>query len=433
MIAIDNEFKNLIPPLASEEYQQLEANILAHGCRDALVLWDGVLIDGHNRYAICTAHNIPYNVVSMSFDSRDDAIEWIIKNQFGRRNLSNYDRAKLALRLEGVIAERAKINQVLSGSLYGEGHKKQEVRQKSDNPLTPIDTKKELAKIADVSHDTIAKVKKIEAVAPEPVKQALSRGDISINQAYQDIKKQEAIQAKEEQIQERIQVAQQVATVKHTNFLLGDCIDVLPTLAPKSVTLLLTDPPYGMGFQSNRRTVSPKSPSIYNDDTIEDALYVFGNMLYAIRPAMKDNSHMLVFCTWRYESEFIKVIEEHGYSVDASLVWVKENHSSGDLTSFAPKHERILYARKGDIGISPRIPDVFNVSRQYDTMHPTEKPVLLLNQLINVCTVQGELVVDPFAGTGATAVSCINTSRRFFCVEMDEQWHTIATARINSL
>ena len=145
MITIDNEFRNLIPALTSEEYAQLEKNIIAEGCRDALVTWQSILIDGHNRYKICREHGIDYETVEMEFTDRQEAIKWIILNQFGRRNLSAYDRSLLALRLKPIIAEKAKEKQVESGGA---------VPQKSDKP--PIETNKEIAKVAGVSHDTIA-------------------------------------------------------------------------------------------------------------------------------------------------------------------------------------------------------------------------------------------------------------------------------------
>lgn len=75
MIQIDSEFKNLIPPLSSEERQGLESSLLKEGCRDALVLWGDILIDGHNRYEICTKHNIPYKTVQKEFESREAVID----------------------------------------------------------------------------------------------------------------------------------------------------------------------------------------------------------------------------------------------------------------------------------------------------------------------------------------------------------------------
>lgn len=175
LITIEPEFKSLIPPLTTEEYAGLEKSLLEEGCRDALVLWGDILIDGHNRYEICTKYHIPYETVQREFDSRKSAIEWIILNQFGRRNLPAHERARLALRLKPVIAEKAKSQQART--------EENRVCQISDEQA--IDTKKELAKVAGVSHDTISKVERIEEDALKPIIEASRRGDISVNSAYQ--------------------------------------------------------------------------------------------------------------------------------------------------------------------------------------------------------------------------------------------------------
>ena len=87
-ITIDQEFKSLLPALDKDTYALLEENLIQNGCRDSLVLWNGILIDGHNRYEICTAHDIPFNVINKEFASREDALIWIISTQVSRRNLT---------------------------------------------------------------------------------------------------------------------------------------------------------------------------------------------------------------------------------------------------------------------------------------------------------------------------------------------------------
>jgi hypothetical protein len=94
-VTIDAEFKALIPPLTDEELAALEQSILAEGCRDALVTWNGTLIDGHNRYEICSRHNLPFTTVEKEFASRDEAMDWMDANQLGRRNLKPDDRMML--------------------------------------------------------------------------------------------------------------------------------------------------------------------------------------------------------------------------------------------------------------------------------------------------------------------------------------------------
>lgn len=178
---IDKEFKELIPPLSPDEYLMLEENCKNYRIRDALVVGvfpgsDGaVLIDGHNRYEIARKHNLAFETKRIDFPSREDAIDWIIRNQLGRRNIPKYVRGELILKLKPVIAEKAKANQ---GT-------RTDICQNSDK--SSIDTKKELAKLAGVSHDTIHKVEKIKEKASEEAKQALRRGEMSINQVYSGI------------------------------------------------------------------------------------------------------------------------------------------------------------------------------------------------------------------------------------------------------
>lgn len=178
-LTIDKEFKTLIPPLTQDERMGLEESILAEGCRDALITWNGILVDGHNRYEICEKHGLPFCVTETDFESREAVIEWIIKNQFGRRNLPLYERARLALRLKPVIAERAKENQGTRTDILTDLSKS----------IHPTNTRQEVAAASGVSEGTLAKVEKIEANATEETKEALRRGEMSINQAYTELVK----------------------------------------------------------------------------------------------------------------------------------------------------------------------------------------------------------------------------------------------------
>ena len=144
-VTIDPEFQSLIPSLSSEEFHQLTENCKRDGILDSLKVWNGILIDGHNRYRIAEELDLNYQIEEMEFPNREAAIRWIILNQFGRRNLSAYDRSVLALKLKPMIAEKAKEKQSEAGGA---------VRQKSDKAV--VDTKKELAKVAGVSQSGVS-------------------------------------------------------------------------------------------------------------------------------------------------------------------------------------------------------------------------------------------------------------------------------------
>ena len=114
---IDPEFSSLIPPLSPDELAQLEANILRDGCREPLTVWagHGVLLDGHNRLRICQSHGLPFGVVEVTLESRDDALIWLIDNQLGRRNLPAIDAINLAYQRAPIIAARALANMRAGG------------------------------------------------------------------------------------------------------------------------------------------------------------------------------------------------------------------------------------------------------------------------------------------------------------------------------
>lgn len=180
-LTIDPVFKSLIPSLSDEEFKQLEENIKNDGCRDALVIWKGTIVDGHNRYQICRENGIPFGTEEKEFADRDEAAEWIIRNQFGRRNLSLAQRSELAMKLKPAIQKRAKENHAANG-----GDKKS-ARQKSNTPK--IDTYDELAKIAGVSSDTIRKTEKIiDKGTPEQIERARKGGKgNSVNAIYNEV------------------------------------------------------------------------------------------------------------------------------------------------------------------------------------------------------------------------------------------------------
>ena len=180
-LTIDPEFRDLIPPLNDEELAMLEESIVANGCESALIVWDGVIVDGHNRYAVCQKHGIPFSVAEKSFDSREDAMLWMLRNQLGRRNLNSYQRSDLALKLEPLMASEAKLRK----------GQRTDLGQNSAPGSQMGKTSHKLAEMAGVSHDTIKKVKKLNEAADEETKGKLRRGEVSVHKAYTDLMQRE--------------------------------------------------------------------------------------------------------------------------------------------------------------------------------------------------------------------------------------------------
>ncbi|NLF26304.1 MAG: hypothetical protein GX592_00285 [Clostridiales bacterium] len=181
-LTIDPEFRDLIPPLTDEERAMLEASILKEGCESPLTVWNGAIVDGHNRYEICHMHDIPFSVSEKEFESREDALLWIITNQLGRRNLTSYQKGVLALKFEPLLKQQARIRQATST-----GGNSPQLTQNSAEAGLAGESRRKLAQIAGVSHDTIHKVKKLTEAADDDTKHKLRSGEISINRAYTEL------------------------------------------------------------------------------------------------------------------------------------------------------------------------------------------------------------------------------------------------------
>jgi len=410
------ELESLIPPLSNEEFKQLERNILEEGIREPLITWNGILIDGHNRYKIAQEHDMNYETIEKEFDNINRVKEWMINNQFGRRNLSNYQRSVLALQLEDVFREKAKENQ----------GNRNDIKQISAESK-PIETRQEIAKVANVSHDTIAKVKKIEANATPEVKARLNTGTMSINEAYKEIKKEEKI---EETRKEKNEIIKQVEAIKILNVFNGDSINFIDKIDFK-IKCVITDPPYGMNYISNRRTASEKDKGISNDENLDLAIETVNKVFSKLYNKMEDNSALFCFIGWKQEKYFIELIEDIGFEVKNVLIWNKNNHGTGDLIySFAPKHERIIYATKGKVKLNYRHPDVLEGS-DIRTSHPTSKPIDLLKKLIESTTIQNDIIVDPFAGHGSTGIAAKELNRNYWLCELDYENYCMIKNNIN--
>lgn len=181
------------------------------------------------------------------------------------------------------------------------------------------------------------------------------------------------------------------------NIINGDARDLL-TQAPDGFNLLLIDPPYGRNLAAAWRKATPKK-KIANDESLEVAIPLLTDVLTAAYAKMADNSSIFVRCDWKCEAAFMEVVREVGFVIKNRLIRKKINHGSGDTeTTFAPQHESIIYATKGRVPLSRRLPDVLEGAHLLSTDHPTPKPIDLMEKLIEVTTYENDIVVDCFMG-----------------------------------
>ena len=183
-ITINDELRAYIDPLTADEYAALERSILTEGCRDALVLWNDVLVDGHNRYAICQKHGIEFQTVQNTrFSSMDDVHLWMIDNHLGRRSVSDFQRGVLALRKKDIVMGRTRPAEA-PATIGDSAPEPEAAAAPAGVPVAPVlNTREALAKAARVSSNTIGQIEKIQREATPELVEAVKAGTISINAA----------------------------------------------------------------------------------------------------------------------------------------------------------------------------------------------------------------------------------------------------------
>jgi site-specific DNA-methyltransferase (adenine-specific) len=210
---------------------------------------------------------------------------------------------------------------------------------------------------------------------------------------------------------------------------LGDCLEILPTLAAGSVDAVVTDPPYGVEWQSNWRDDTFKK--IINDD-----------ILYLDWIGYINAKYFYCFSKWKTMQSFIDAIKSAGFKVNDILIWDKKSHGAGDLSSYAPCYEMVIYATNN--GNKPLFKTrKQNVLRYWRVdggatgqstnnllCHPAQKPVELIRGIIEDCSHPGDTILDPFMGSGTTGVACVQTGRNFIGIEIDPGYFEIAKKRI---
>jgi len=186
-IVVNEELKAYIAPLTPDEHEALERSILAEGCRDALVLWGNVLVDGHNRYGICQQHGLPFQTVQNTrFKSMEDVHLWMIDQHLGRRSVSDFQRGVLALRKREIVTERLRIARS-EVQLPADEQEATADAKPAASPRLPdsesLATREALARAARLSPSQLVMIEKIQKQAAPELVEAVKAGAISINAA----------------------------------------------------------------------------------------------------------------------------------------------------------------------------------------------------------------------------------------------------------
>lgn len=219
----------------------------------------------------------------------------------------------------------------------------------------------------------------------------------------------------------------------------GDCVEVMSSLPSGSVDLIVTDPPYKLTSRGSSGTMSgywaedkAKKGFVFDNNATDIADYI--DSFYRI---LKDGTHCYIMCNQLNLPHFLDVIGKSEFKYIKCLIWDKCNKICGKY--YMNCFEYIIMLRKGrertvnDCGMPDilRVPNIKTHDREGRNIHDSEKPVRLMQVLIEQSTNEGEVVFEPFMGSGTTGVASVQTRRDFIGVEIDDKYFQIAERRIN--
>lgn len=200
MLKIKEEWKNVLSKLEDVEYQKLEESILEIGCVDPIIVYEGYIVDGHNRYEICTRHNIKYQTFDLGnvieIDGDEDIVDFIKEFQMGRRNIPVYVKALQAIEYEKELVEEGKAKSIANLKKGGE-------IPDVDGSTTSGRSRNKAAEKAGISVDTLKKVKKIEQLGTTEQKRDLVVGTKSVNEVHKEVNKVAQLRLSGDQMDEK--------------------------------------------------------------------------------------------------------------------------------------------------------------------------------------------------------------------------------------
>ncbi len=464
-LKIKEHFKKLIPPLTSEEFTQLENNCLAEGIREAIITWQGFIIDGHNRYEIAKRWGLEFKTIEKSFDSKEDAIEWMINNQLGRRNITDgqkkyligkrYENEKQRhggsreqnvplIKTSEKLAEEFGIShiQVKRNEEFAKGvdllsniepELKNEILQdKSDLRFKDVQEFGKISKQAEkevkkeailISEDDLKR--NIEEMAIKMAKEKLK--EIELEKKNHFAKVAEKIKENDIRPQSIIntELISEYNVKEHDVYLINGKhkliiadsfknIDFIK-LHCKNIDCILTDPPYGIAYKSpsGNGLTQRGDYNIIEGDNVEfepDVLFKYSDKII----------------TWGANYYANKLENSPGW-----LVWDKRDGKAINLNSDCEmawsnmlNSARLFHHTwNGMIKASEQ-----GIKR----IHPTQKPIKLFEWCLEVCKA-GNIVLDLFAGSGTIIPACENTNRTAFAVEKDINFASAILDRLQKM
>jgi N6-adenosine-specific RNA methylase IME4 len=359
MLQIKDEFKKLIPPLTAEEFKQLEDNCISEGIRDAIVTWNGYIIDGHNRYEIAQKYGLEFRVEAMEFEGEEEAKDWMDANQLGRRNLTPDQR------------------KILIGRRYNRDKKPHGGDRRSSDQIDHMKTSERLAKENNISAPSVRryakdaeKFEEIKEKQPELADKIWS-GEMTLSDIKKEEKKAEIIKKKEEYVE-------RVESITTNEFK----VDIFNT--NEKFRVIYADPAWryndkceGGGVQSGGVEMRH-----YNTMTIKEICDL------PVSKISEKDSVLFLWVTSPLLEDAFKVVNAWGFKYKTSFIWDKIKHNMGHYNSV--RHEILLICTKGSC--TPDNKTLYDSVQSIEKSNRhSEKPIEFLNIIDDLYTYGNKL------------------------------------------
>ncbi|MFZ5833268.1 MAG: DNA methyltransferase [Planctomycetota bacterium] len=446
---------DLFPPMTAEEYAALKADIAANGQREPIALLGGKIVDGRHRYRACTELGIEPRVVHLPDD--EDIVSYVTSANLHRRHLTASQRAAVAVQADAMRDAEADGNRRKRKAASLAGKVSGAVRRGEPNDVVKIPlrlTRKSRDDVAgqfNVSPSYIQSAKSIRDTAPDLLGKVMA-GALTLPQARQELGRRE----KRADIEAKAAAAPatQADWVVHN----GDCLAILPTLAAPA-RLIFADPPYNIGIDYGSGPAADKlAPDVY--------MAWAERWLAACRDRLTPDGSLWVLIGDEFAAEYGVTLKRLGFTIRSWVKWFEAfgvncsnnfNRCSRHLfycvrdpgcyvfhadAVSRPSDRQTKYADRraapggkfwDDVwGIEPAIPRLTGTCGERVPDFPTQLPLRLLEPIVLCASDPGDLVVDPFNGSGTTGVASIRHGRRYVGIEQNPHFAELARLRLHA-
>lgn len=437
-IKIDERIKNRLMKLDDTEYNLLEKSILEEGLREPLMLWEYnnefILIDGHHRYEICKKHNIYGKTITKTFNDIEEVLSWIDINQLSRRNLTDKQRDIVFGRIYSNVKQQ-------HGGDRASGQN-DHLQKTSQLIADKFNVSEVTIRRAEKFYDSMEEIKRnmgqevYDNILTEKIK--LNKNEINdlskmnafdMEKTFDKLKDSNSLKEAKKKIE--IDIRKETIMEFDSNLYNGDAVEILKTFKDNSVDMVLTDPPYGISYIDTRNSFNPD----YKDDE-NYAIELLERVAIELKRITKPGSHLYFFSGYSNAFKFQQILSKYFLVQENWITWVKNNHTMTDFDkNWAYKYEIIWFcknendSRKLNYSVSP---DVLEYPIPTNKKHSAQKPIELLKYIIGNSSLEGEVILDPFMGSGTTPLSAKLMNRKYIGIELEEDIYKIANEMVKS-